>query len=1117
MKRFLSALVLACITLFVSADPIGPTQALKIASDYLKKDASVSHVKTMRRSATRSVAMPDTLAPLYFIDRGDNAGFVIVSGDNCLPEIIGYTESGNYVEEDMPPAFMDMMEGFAQIIEKAQAANAPARVQTRAASNRVTIQPLIKTHWHQSAPYNNLAPISTSTGGHAVTGCTCTAAVMILHYFQRDLTDVLLATTPTYNNGDAPVTVSYPKGTPIQWDLMLNQYTGNEPDEMANAVAVLNAAFGAAIKQEYGAGATSGYISNIVDGYRDYFNVSSKCEYQTLGQNISQDVWEERIYSNLSKKQPMVYAGVHPDQGGHAIILDGYNPKNNLYHFNFGWGGSGDGYFTLDANSGIGGFSEQQGMVFDITPNKPNLKGKLHVAKQTSKRTETTIRVEVTNNGTLDYSGFNLYWSTNTRQPSSSTSVSASNTTLKLVTGESGEFTTSFKPSSDKKHYIYLTDKKCNILDMAEIEVTATDTEVSFESFGLITSANTEEHQGETFHLLYNNTTTAMATLTNAAEGTPAQPGLRMNLYSYDEETNEMKKARTISFETAPLQPGETKEVEATVNRLSSNTRYALIINRELNNLDNNNALKLATNDTIIRFKVYAPTLEVVSAQGNTMVLKGDWDARKFSELATDASIARYDLTQVSGISGQPIAPNPNALFYVATPVEGYNIVYQNHIDELRLQHGYTFAPVASHTASVATFTPQWNVGQWNTLSLPFTAIVPEGYICRRPTKFASTTLREAALTDTVLSGKPYLLMASRENPAPIMGKDITLCMEADTTGGAIFEAILRDTVAGIETLVLDLDPSEELQYFSLVDSGTPLTAFTGILRLTAKRIRASVNSTSDQAYKVLAEAISTAQGVYDELHTTIEPEWNDLLLDSIASVQEVYTGMTLTLQNKIKEMADNLLAYTEIYKIQLIDKSNAIDYTTYLKNPSFESGKKDGWTTASNASVRTNSTLTTFAADIDGAYFLYCESSATTSIKQTVEDLPRGYYRVSALVGTNKEATLFANDNATTVMPHEWGRFYLTENTVDSVWVEDGTLTVGVESKGGWYKADNFRLYYLGDNGETDICLPQVEKTPVIRQGVYDLLGRRITDEKTMLSGHIYIVNGRKVIYNAK
>lgn len=1115
MKRFLSFLMLfCCITILASADPIGPTQALKIATAYFKGDMPMSQVKPLRRSATRSVAESDTLAPLYIIDRGEDAGFVVVSGDNCLPEIIGYTESGSYVKEDMPPAFNAMMEEFAQIIEAAQAAGAPARVQTRATTDRVTIQPLIKAHWNQRSPYNDLAPFITGTEKRAVTGCACTAAVMVLHYFRNDLTDVLLATTPTYEKGDAPVTVSYPKGTPIQWDLMLDTYKNiSYPSEMGEAVAVLNAAFGAAIGLSYGS-STSGTIKNIVTGYSNYFNVSSKCEYQNG--NTDQAEWEERIYNNLINKQPIIYRGTSLDGGGHAIILDGYNPKSNLYHFNMGWGGSGDGYFTLDKETGVGGYPRQQGMVYDIEPNKPNLKGKIHVAKQTTKRTETPVLVEVTNNGTLDYSGFNLYWSTSTRQPSSSTTVSESNNELKLATGESGKFTATFKPSSEKTHYIYLTDKRCNVLDMVEVEVAATDTEITLEALELNTSGDTEEFQGEIYHLLHNTSTTATATLANAQQGTVAQPGLRMDLFKYDEESNSLEKVRTVSFETTPLQPGERKEVEANVNRISKNIYYTLVINTKLNNLSNNSELKIATADTVIRFKALAATLESTYSQDGLMKLQGGWNPARFTELANDMTYTQYDLTQVTGINSQPIAANPNALFYTAVPVEGYNIVYQNHIEELRLQQGYSFFPTANYTVSEAIFTPQWEVGVWNTLALPFTAIVPEEYICRRPTKF-STSVREAVLIDTMLAGKPYLMMTSNESPTPIRATDITLRMVADTTGGEIFEAILTDTVSDARTLVLDVDPTAEVQYFNRVDSGVPLAMFTGIIREDNKRIRATVNSTSDQAYKTLGEAINSALLAYEEYHTAIEPAWNTLLLDSIATMQEIFSNMTMTSQSKIKNAAADLLAYTELYKLHRLDKSEIVDYSAYLMNPSFENGNKEGWTAPAVSSIRTNSTLTTLAADIDGTYFLYCESSSTTSLKQTVENLPRGYYRLTALVGTNEEATLFANDSATTVIPHEWGRFYLTENTVDSVWVEDGTLIVGIESAAGWYKADNFHLYYLGDNGETAISHPQAEATPVIRQGIYDLFGRRIADEKTMIPGHIYIVNGRKVLYTVK
>ena len=100
-------------------------------------------------------------------------------------------------------------------------------------------------------------------------------------------------------------------------------------------------------------------------------------------------------------------------------------------------------------------------------------------------------------------------------------------------------------------------------------------------------------------------------------------------------------------------------------------------------------------------------------------------------------------------------------------------------------------------------------------------------------------------------------------------------------------------------------------------------------------------------------------------------------------------------------------------------------------------------------------------------------------------------------------------------VEPHAWGRFYLTEGMVDSVWVEDGALTIGVEAGSSWYKADDFKIYYLGTGVDTSIDLEEVDVKPVTigRKGIYDLWGRRLADRSEMLPGHIYIVDGRKTI----
>ena len=62
-------------------------------------------------------------------------------------------------------------------------------------------------------------------------------------------------------------------------------------------------------------------------------------------------------------------SGTYSDSNGHAFVLDGYDSTLNLYHFNFGWGGDGDGYYTVDDDiNAMGGFSMNQAIVYDIHP-----------------------------------------------------------------------------------------------------------------------------------------------------------------------------------------------------------------------------------------------------------------------------------------------------------------------------------------------------------------------------------------------------------------------------------------------------------------------------------------------------------------------------------------------------------------------------------------------------------------------------------------------------------------------------------------------------------------------------------------------------------------------------
>ncbi len=59
---------------------------------------------------------------------------------------------------------------------------------------------------------------------------------------------------------------------------------------------------------------------------------------------------------------PLYYSGQSPD-GGHAFVCDGYD-DGNLFHYNWGWSGSGDGWFDFDNID----YNTSDGAIFNFVP-----------------------------------------------------------------------------------------------------------------------------------------------------------------------------------------------------------------------------------------------------------------------------------------------------------------------------------------------------------------------------------------------------------------------------------------------------------------------------------------------------------------------------------------------------------------------------------------------------------------------------------------------------------------------------------------------------------------------------------------------------------------------------
>lgn len=363
-------------TFAMNAQHVTEEQALQKAHEFLNKKvkAGSRHNAPVKVRQLAKAAQNDAY---YIFNAEQDGGFVIVSSDERTDEILGYSTEGNIDPDNMPENMKAWLKGYEEEIKAlpANAQNAPSNVPLHPA-----VEPLITTKWNQPAPYNLQCPVHD--GKYCITGCVATAMAQVMNYHKwpQDITTAI----PAYDYGESEWDEETQTNiykyhedelppTTFEWDLMKDNYDKNETGPEAQAVAKLMRYCGQAVKMEYSPYESIAYQESALLMI-DYFG------YDKGAKHVSRIIynnreWDELIYREIAANRPVLYSG-YPAPGpiGHAFVCDGYD-GNGLYHFNWGWGGSQDGFFRLSLlNPSIYDFSAGQDVVLGIQPPTPQIK-----------------------------------------------------------------------------------------------------------------------------------------------------------------------------------------------------------------------------------------------------------------------------------------------------------------------------------------------------------------------------------------------------------------------------------------------------------------------------------------------------------------------------------------------------------------------------------------------------------------------------------------------------------------------------------------------------------------------------------------------------------------------
>ena len=359
MKKISTLMLLGLAFGSIQAAQISQSQALGVASKYV----AVSGPQKLVRAVDKSYGGSN--APYYIFNSADGKGFVIVAGDDQLTELVGYSKTGSIDTSNMPVQLQAFLDGYADYVARVQSGEAAANHQTLTDGAAPVVEPLVKAHWDQSEPYNNLCPVDITTKKRSVVGCVATAMAQVCDYWKWPLKPQAFSTSYRCTNGTR-VQVDFSKSE-YDWDKMLDSYVSTlaYTDEQANAVAKLCFDLGAAVNMDYASSASGAQDADIPYAL-SRFGYNCQIHYRA---QYDKAAFVEVVKKELDASHPLLFSG-QGSAGGHCFVADGYD-TNNFFHINWGWGGVSDGYFDVDAmnpsalgtGGGSGGFNTMQSVV----------------------------------------------------------------------------------------------------------------------------------------------------------------------------------------------------------------------------------------------------------------------------------------------------------------------------------------------------------------------------------------------------------------------------------------------------------------------------------------------------------------------------------------------------------------------------------------------------------------------------------------------------------------------------------------------------------------------------------------------------------------------------------
>ena len=351
------------------ADHVPIDVAKQVAKNYFSEK---SDIKQNNIVFSEVITVEENNTDMYYIFNLSNGeGFIIISAEDAFTPVLGYSLKNKYVIENQPENIKYWMQTYTDQIMYIKENNISAdnkianEWKTYTAGNFIpqynktkAVEPLVgDILWNQDDDWNMLCPEDEEgPGGNVLAGCVATAMSIIMYYWQYPIQGIGYYSYYLYPYGT--IYANFGETTYI-WSNMLDA----APTYYS---AKLMYHCGVAVNMGYspeGSGAYPDHVPSAIETYFGYDNASYKSKASYTNAN-----WIALLKEQLNNGYPIYYSGSDDDNGGHAFVCSGYD-DSDYFHYNFGWGSSNNGYYTV---TDVGGFHNGQAAVINFYPTSAN-------------------------------------------------------------------------------------------------------------------------------------------------------------------------------------------------------------------------------------------------------------------------------------------------------------------------------------------------------------------------------------------------------------------------------------------------------------------------------------------------------------------------------------------------------------------------------------------------------------------------------------------------------------------------------------------------------------------------------------------------------------------------